>query len=148
LVKVGQNGTNICLNMKVKVGKIWSKFEIKMVKVMKSFAILTISKLWSCLRWNNCKPCLFWSKNIWSFAYVSSENFSRWQHFRETFLLLGQNFRKSWSKHDDTTPSPQCWCLHDVPGEMSASKSGCTCAKYQAFYVLARHVTHMLHHVT
>jgi hypothetical protein len=33
---VGQNGTNICLKLKV--------------KVMKSFAILTISKLWSCLR--------------------------------------------------------------------------------------------------
>ena len=47
---VGQNGTNICLKLKVKVGKIWSKFEIKMVNVMKSFAILTISKLWSCLR--------------------------------------------------------------------------------------------------
>jgi hypothetical protein len=26
---VGQNGTNICLKLKVKVGKIWSKFEIK-----------------------------------------------------------------------------------------------------------------------
>ena len=24
-----QNGTNICLKLKVKVGKIWSKFEIK-----------------------------------------------------------------------------------------------------------------------
>jgi hypothetical protein len=47
---VGQNGTNICFKLKVKVGKIWSKFAIKMVKVMKSFAILTISKLWSCLR--------------------------------------------------------------------------------------------------
>jgi hypothetical protein len=28
-VKVGQNGTNICLKLKVKVGQIWSKFEIK-----------------------------------------------------------------------------------------------------------------------
>ena len=26
---VGQNGTDICLKLKVKVGKIWSKFEIK-----------------------------------------------------------------------------------------------------------------------
>ena len=26
---IGQNGTNICLKLKVKVGKIWSKFEIK-----------------------------------------------------------------------------------------------------------------------
>jgi hypothetical protein len=24
------------------------------------------------------------------------------QHFRETFLRLGQNSRKSWSKYDDT----------------------------------------------
>jgi hypothetical protein len=46
-----------------------------MVKVMKSFAIWTVSKLWSCLRGNNCKPCLFLSKNIWSFVYVSPENF-------------------------------------------------------------------------
>jgi hypothetical protein len=80
-----------------------------MVKVMKSFAILTISKLWSCLRGNNCKPCLFWSKNILRFAYVSPENFlttpPRQQQFRETFLLylvkilgkVGQNM---------TTPPP------------------------------------------
>jgi hypothetical protein len=91
-----------------------------MVKIMKSFAILTLSKLWSCLRGNNCKPCLFWSKNIWSFAYVSLGNFlttpPRRQHFRETFLLPGQNFRKRWSKYDD--PPPQCWCLRDVPDYM------------------------------
>jgi hypothetical protein len=29
LVKVGQNGTDICLELKVKIGKIWSKFGIK-----------------------------------------------------------------------------------------------------------------------
>jgi hypothetical protein len=77
---------------------------------MKLFAILKISKLWSCLRGNNCKPCLFWSTNIWSFAYVSKENFlttpPRRQHFRKTFLLFGQNFRKSWSKHDNPPPPP------------------------------------------
>jgi hypothetical protein len=26
---VGQNGTDICLKLKVKIGKIWSKFGIK-----------------------------------------------------------------------------------------------------------------------
>jgi hypothetical protein len=29
LVKVGQNGTDICLKLKVKIGKMWSKFGIK-----------------------------------------------------------------------------------------------------------------------
>jgi hypothetical protein len=27
-------------------------------------------------------------------------------HFREKFVLLGQNPRKCWSKHDDTPPPP------------------------------------------
>ena len=46
-----------------------------MVKVIKSFAILTISKLLLWLRWKNCKPCLFWLKIFWSFVYFSPENF-------------------------------------------------------------------------
>jgi hypothetical protein len=49
----------------------------------------------------NCKPCLFWSKNIWSFAYVIPENLLPPP---QTFLLLGQHSRKCWSKHDDTPP--------------------------------------------
>jgi hypothetical protein len=48
LPKVGQNGTDICLKLKVKLGKIWSKFWIKrcskLLKVMKWLAILTILK--------------------------------------------------------------------------------------------------------
>jgi hypothetical protein len=64
--------------------------------------MISITKLWLCLRWpNNCKPCLFWSKNIWSFAPSP-----RGQHIRETFLLLGQNSRKCWSKHDAPPPPP------------------------------------------
>jgi hypothetical protein len=50
LVKVGQNGTDICLKLKVKLGKIWSikvldKRCSKLLKVMKWLAILTTLKL-------------------------------------------------------------------------------------------------------
>jgi methyl coenzyme M reductase subunit D len=43
---------NICLKLKVKVGKIWSKFEIKdgQICLKKLVAILTISELWLCFR--------------------------------------------------------------------------------------------------
>jgi hypothetical protein len=49
LPKVGQNGTDICLKLKVKLGKIWSikvldKRCSKLLKVMKWLAILTILK--------------------------------------------------------------------------------------------------------
>jgi hypothetical protein len=37
LPKVGQNRTDICLKLKVKLGKIWSKFGIKMVEVAQSY---------------------------------------------------------------------------------------------------------------
>jgi hypothetical protein len=93
-----------------------------MVKVMKSFAILTISKLWSCSRGKNCRPCLFWSKNIWGFAYVSPENFlttpPRQQHFRETFLLYLVKILGKVGQNMTTPPPPQCWCHHDVPDYM------------------------------
>jgi hypothetical protein len=57
LVKVGQNGTDNCLKLKVKLGKIceslvkvWDKRLSKLLKVMKLLAILTILKLLLCLR--------------------------------------------------------------------------------------------------
>ena len=61
-------------------------------------------------------------KIFFNYAYGSPENFldpppPRRQHFREKFVKLGQNPRKSWSKHDDmytTTPNVDRW-LHDVP---------------------------------
>ena len=35
LVKVGQNGTDICLKLKVKLGKVWDIRWSKLLKVMK-----------------------------------------------------------------------------------------------------------------
>jgi hypothetical protein len=84
-----------------------------MVKVMKSFAILTISKLWSCLRWTIASPAYFGRKIFEALLMLATPPPPppRRQHFQETFLLLGQHSRKCWSKHDDT----KCRCLHDVP---------------------------------
>ena len=88
--RVGQNGTDICLILKVKVRKIWSKFGEKIRSPEKFF----------------------------DDGYVSPEHFfdlpppppppppPRRQHFREIFLRLGQKRRKCWSKHDDTPPPP------------------------------------------
>jgi hypothetical protein len=72
LVKVGQNGTDICLKFKVKLGKIWDKRWSKLPKVMKWFAISTIFKLLLRLRLKNRKFCSSWSKNF-EFAYVGPE---------------------------------------------------------------------------
>ena len=40
LVKVGQNGTDICLKLKVKFGNFLSKFGIKKVEVAQSYEII------------------------------------------------------------------------------------------------------------
>jgi hypothetical protein len=40
LTKVGQNGTDICLNLKIKLGKIWSMFGIKNGRVAESYEIV------------------------------------------------------------------------------------------------------------
>jgi hypothetical protein len=41
LVKVGQNGTDICLKFKVKLGNIWPKFgRLEMVEVAQSYEMV------------------------------------------------------------------------------------------------------------
>ena len=88
LVKVGQNGTDICL--KVKLGKIWSikvldKRCSKLLKVMKWLAILTsLKRLFVCgekigslayLRRKLLNLLMLVRKNILDYAYVSPETF-------------------------------------------------------------------------
>jgi hypothetical protein len=79
LPNVGQNGTDICLKLKVKIGKIWSKFGIKDGRSCSKLSYEMVGnfnnfKAFVMFAVKNWKPCPSWSKNV-EYAYVSPENF-------------------------------------------------------------------------